>query len=229
MLICVASSRSLVREMMAEALRVRYGSDVVQFTSPKEMTSAEHGVIDAGVIVVDASPLDIWLPAIGALRTRCRFVIATAATGDYVLARGGEVGAQGFVHESDHLAELFAAVDTVARGGCYTSPAVAAQRASPAVMPLLSNRELEVLRLSCRGLSDEEAGKILGLSPSTIESHRTTILQKLTISDWAELLIVGLRAGVVALGEIEVRSRRRRSAARGRQRPQRQRKGSRRA
>jgi DNA-binding NarL/FixJ family response regulator len=207
---------------MAGYFRARYGSDAVsQLASPAALIEGATDFHDDAVLVIDGRPLEIWLPAISAVRLRqasVRLVVLTAASGDYVIARAAEAGALGLVHEGDTPEELISAVESAVRGGCYTSPGVISRRAELGIMKLLTQRELEVFRLACRGVADEETGRLLHLSPSTVESHRTTVLKKLGVADWAELIIAGLKLGVVSLDDVRIASRRRRSASRGRRR-----------
>lgn len=220
MRLAIASYRPLIRGLLAEALGARCGAEgILQFESAEALAAAAEQLLDTQVIVIDAPSFDSWSASLEIVlrrAPRCRAVVLTAACGDYIVNRAAAFGVAGLVHETDGVEDLVTGVELANRGGVFTSPGVVERRSKPAVLPLLTERELQVLRLACRGLSDEDAGAELGLAPSTIESHRTNVLRKLSIADWAELLIVGLRLGVVSLEEIQFSPNRRRSAMRGR-------------
>jgi len=63
--------------------------------------------------------------------------------------------------------------------------------------PPLSGRELQVLRLLADGLCTSEMGRILSLSPKTIESHRASISRKLETSRVALLTRWAIRQGLI--------------------------------
>ena len=62
----------------------------------------------------------------------------------------------------------------------------------------LSAREREVLQLIAEGRSSKEVAEVLSISPATVETHRTHILQKLDVHNTAELVLYAVRRGVVS-------------------------------
>jgi len=107
-------------------------------------------------------------------------------------------GARGYVTKSISGAELIAAVQRVADGDAVFSPrlagfvldAFAAPPAAPVTDPeldLLTNREREVLRLLARGYAYKEIAKELFISIKTVETHVSSVLRKLQLSNRYEL------------------------------------------
>jgi two-component system response regulator NreC len=62
----------------------------------------------------------------------------------------------------------------------------------------LSEREREVLQLIAEGRSSKEVAEVLSISPATVETHRTHILQKLDVHNTAELVLYAVRRGVIS-------------------------------
>jgi two-component system NarL family response regulator len=65
--------------------------------------------------------------------------------------------------------------------------------------PVLSERELEVLRLIAQGLSNQGIGTALNIGESTVKSHVTHILSKLGVNDRTQAVIVAVKRGLVSL------------------------------
>jgi DNA-binding NarL/FixJ family response regulator len=99
-------------------------------------------------------------------------------------------GALGFISKRESLAQVVTAVRQVLRGDIYLSPhmatcllqrAAAKQTLDEDPVQTLSNRELQVFQLIGEGLNTQEIARRLGISPKTVESHRSMLKQKLNI------------------------------------------------
>jgi len=62
---------------------------------------------------------------------------------------------------------------------------------------LLTEREREVLQLLAEGKSNKEAATVLNLSPYTVETHRTNMMQKLGVHNTAEIVLYAVRKGII--------------------------------
>jgi two-component system response regulator NreC len=100
-------------------------------------------------------------------------------------------------------------VAAVAAGTSFFSPAAAkvmlddylrnlSQKGIVNRYDALSEREREVLQLIAEGRSSKEVAEVLSISPATVETHRTHILQKLDVHNTAELVLYAVRHGVVS-------------------------------
>lgn len=98
-------------------------------------------------------------------------------------------GARGYVLKDAPAAEIVAAIQAVAAGGTFLSPAVS-QRLfrTQAPRPLLTPREAQILAALGRGESSKQIARALGLSVRTIETHRQSIKRRLGIEGQAELI-----------------------------------------
>jgi DNA-binding NarL/FixJ family response regulator len=112
-----------------------------------------------------------------------------------------DAGARGFALKDAPLEDLGRAIDTVASGGLYIDPVLAAALATSRrsdVRKALSEREREVLRMLAEGGSYAEIGSTLHLSPDTIRAHAQRAMAKLGARTRTQAVAVALRDGLVA-------------------------------
>jgi len=126
-----------------------------------------------------------------------------------------EAGAAGYLLKTVRGHELVEAVRAVHRGEAALHPAVAkkvlghlaqsAEKPEPQTPPeeSLSDRELEVLRLAGRGLSNKEIADRLVLSPRTVQAHFANIFSKLQVGSRTEAVLQGLRRRWLTLEDID--------------------------
>jgi len=115
-------------------------------------------------------------------------------------------GASGFVLKDDPPEQLLSAIRIVAGGDALLSPAVTRhvidqftrtpRHERPTQLDDLTERELEVLRLIARGLSNAEIGEQLFISETTVKTHITHILQKLDLRDRVQAVILAYQTGL---------------------------------
>jgi PAS domain S-box-containing protein len=112
----------------------------------------------------------------------------------------GRDGAAGYLSKDRSPQELIAAVRRIVQGGMYVSPALTEQLAAaldadraPIPHEALSDREDEVLRLIGAGKAVREIAAVLSLSPKTVSTYRTRILEKLGLRTSAELIRYALQ------------------------------------
>ena len=103
--------------------------------------------------------------------------------------RALQAGARGYVLKDAPAADIVSAIQTVAEGGTYLSPAVAGRLfRGQAPRPVLTPREAEILSALGRGHSSKQIARDLDLSVRTVETHRQSIKRKLGIEGQAELI-----------------------------------------
>lgn len=103
--------------------------------------------------------------------------------------RALQAGARGYVLKDAPASEIVAAIDAVAAGGTFLSPALSKRLfRNQQPRPILSPRESEILSALGRGESSKHIAKALALSVRTVETHRQNIKRKLDLDGQAELI-----------------------------------------
>jgi two-component system NarL family response regulator len=156
----------------------------------------------------DVTLMDLRMPRMGgveAITAICtefksaRIIVLTTYDGDEDIYRGLRVGAQGYLLKDAKPNELLNAIRIIHSGQHYVSPTVARKLVERMNNPVLSERELEVLRLMAQGLSNQDIGTALNIGESTVKSHVTRILSKLGVNDRTQAVIVAVKRGFVSL------------------------------
>jgi DNA-binding NarL/FixJ family response regulator len=154
--------------------------------------------------------LDVRMPELGGIEIARQVarkfpetaVILYTGYGDRAqLTEALDAGARGFVLKEAPLDDLLRAVRVVAGGGTYVDPVLAGVLASAAVtdkLPALTQREREVLRLLADGLSNEEIGKQLFISPETVRTHVRKAMEKLDADTRTQAVARALRGRLIA-------------------------------
>ena len=135
-------------------------------------------------------------------------ILTTYETDDYVF-EALEAGASGFLLKDAGPAELLHAIRVIAAGDALLAPRItrrliaqfttqrlAAQRGEER-LAVLTQREREVLALVGRGLSNQEIGTELSLSPATARTHVSHAMGKLGARDRAQLVVIAFETGLV--------------------------------
>ena len=103
--------------------------------------------------------------------------------------RALQAGARGYVLKDSPASEIIAAIEAVAGGGTFLSPAVSKRLfRNQAPRPVLSLREGEILSALARGLSSKQIAREMDVSVRTVEAHRQSIKRKLGLEGQAELI-----------------------------------------
>lgn len=177
-------------------------------------------------IVADRQPdvvlLDINMPNMSGLEAlaelrkvapRSRILVLTMHDDQTYLRQVLAQGGAGYVLKQAADNELLTAIRTVYHGGAFLHPAHAQallstttspaepQAATDSALALLSERELEVLKLIALGHSNKEIAEMLYLSVKTVETYKTRIMEKLELTSRAALVRFALKQGLLSADE----------------------------
>ena len=154
----------------------------------------------------DAVLMDLRLPDMGGIEATAALcsehpgaavIIITSFDASEEIHRAFQAGARGYLLKDVLGEELFRAIRAVAGGGRYVPPAIARSLAEHSADKELTARELEVLRLLVKGLSNREIGQLLGFSENTAKFHLKNILAKLEVSDRTEAATAAYQRGLL--------------------------------
>nr|NIV35302.1 response regulator [Anaerolineae bacterium] len=209
--ICVvlADDHAVVRKGIREFLEASGNIHVVA-----EAADGEEAVALVAQHEPDVAVLDVQMPGLtGIEATRrikaqfpaVRVLILTAYDEDPYIFALLQAGASGYVLKTADSDELVSAVRAVFRGESALDPAVAQKvvqqltsgrplGAQAAVEPL-TEREIEVLHLAARGLTNKAIGQALGISDRTVQGHLANIYGKLGVGSRTEAVTEALKQG----------------------------------
>lgn len=155
-------------------------------------------------------PVASGIEAVRELRKRkveLKVILLTTFDDDRALKEAIDVGVAGWLLKDVSLEDLAAAIRKVAAGGTLVMPMTAAAgetiRAEAASFPAndipvaLTSRELEVLRLIARGMSNREIADALGTAEGTVKNQASSILQKLGVRDRTRAVLRAAELGLL--------------------------------
>ena len=164
----------------------------------------------------DVALLDIRMPVMDGIEAMRRLTAAGVTTRllalttfdlDEYVFEALRAGASGFLLKDASVEELAAAIRTVAGGEAVLAPTVtrrvidafarnAPKKQDPGRLAELTPRELDVLRLVAKGLSNAEIADELVLTPATVKTHVSSLLSKLDLRDRVHAVIVAYETGL---------------------------------
>lgn len=155
----------------------------------------------------DVVVLDLRMHGVNGLETiqalRAEFpevrilIFSNYAKGEEVY-RAIKAGAVGFAVKEMALDQLLDAIRAVHAGEQYIPPQIA-MRIGERLLAQLSPREMDVLRLLARGLSNKEIATQLGLVVGTVKIHVANIFTKLGVSDRTQALVTAVKRGIIEI------------------------------
>jgi DNA-binding NarL/FixJ family response regulator len=214
--VVIADDQELVRTGFRKILESETDIDVVG-----EAADGSEAVEEALLRRPDVVLMDIRMPKLDGLEASRRLagtvrvlILTTFDLNEYVY-EALRAGASGFLLKDAPADELIRAIRVVAEGEALLSPSITrrlieefARRPAPserlAALDELTAREIEVLKLVARGLSNSEIAKELYLSEATVKTHVGRILQKLDLRDRVQAVVLAYESGFVQPGVASV-------------------------
>ena len=128
-------------------------------------------------------------------------VLLTACADPCTAMEAQDAGAVGYVLKDHSFEELIMAVQIIATGGTFMTPAIRFKlremRQHGHMMPELSSREREVAKHIAQGRTGKEIARIMNLSPRTVDTYRERLMEKLQVHTLAEVVRYAVRARLV--------------------------------
>ena len=193
-----------IREMLSEAVDIQVVAEAGSYAEVREALRST---------TCDVLVLDLNLPGRGGLEVLAslreasspiKVLVDSMFPEDQYAIRCLRAGAQGYLNKAGDPGELVTAVRTVAQGRKYVTPDVAqmlvenlSAPSDEALHASLSERELQTLLKIASGKRLSDIAEELMLSPKTVSVYRARVLEKLKLSNNAELTVYAIRNGLV--------------------------------
>ncbi len=199
--VMIADDHPLLREGIGAMIGTQRDMQLVA-----EAGTGREAVERFRAVQPDVTVLDIQMPkmsGIDALITiRSEFpgakvIILTTYGGDALAQRARKAGAHGYVLKGLVREELFETIRAVHSGQKRIHPDVAAELAAHLGEEMLSEREIEVLRLAASGHSNKQIGARLSITEHTIKGHMKSITAKLGANDRTHAVTLALERGIL--------------------------------
>jgi two-component system response regulator NreC len=180
-----------------------------------EASSGDEAVDKVRELKPDVVVMDLSMPGsngleatrrIAALELDTNVLVLTVHAEEEYLVPVVEAGASGYLTKTSADTDLLEAIRVVARGQVFLPPKAttlllkqykAAESSEEVSLKDLSTREQEVLALTAEGYSSREIGKKLFISPKTVDTYRSRIMDKLGLSHRSDLVRFALRVGLL--------------------------------
>lgn len=214
--VLIADDHPVVREGTRRLLESESDIEVVG-----EASDGEEAVSQAARLQPDVAIIDIAMPRLNgieatkqikALLPATAVLILTAYDNDQYIIALLEAGAAGYLLKDARGHELVEGIRSVHSGESVLHPVIArkvlrrfvpsAQETKEGTLELLSERELQVLKLAAKGMSNKDIAEKLYLSVRTVQAHLSNIFNKLQVGSRTEAILHGLKEGWFSLEDI---------------------------
>lgn len=211
--VLVADDHTILRQGIKALLDNQEGIEVVG-----EAKDGREAIKTIEEVFPDVILMDIAMPGLNGLEAtrrikkkfpKIKVVVLTMHANEEYIFQILKAGADGYLVKETAFQDLISAINAVCKGEAFMSPSISKtvihnymQRAKgeeKAGCDTLTTREREILQLVAEGNSNKKIAEALFISPKTVETHRTHIMDKLNIHDRAGLIKYAIRKGIANL------------------------------
>ena len=199
--ILVADDHLVYRIGIRNLLASEPGFEVIGEASDGVLAIELYRALNPDVLLLDLRmPKKNGIEVVQAIRrydSSARILVVTSYQTEEEVFQVLQAGALGYVLKDVGRDTLIAAVRSVDTGTRWIAPAIARQFADRSVRQELTARELEVLKLLPRGLTNREIANVYNISANTVKNHLNSLMAKLEVADRTEAVSFCLAHGIV--------------------------------
>lgn len=210
----IADDHAVLREGLRLLIESKENIEVIGDAENGREAVRKVKALKPNVVIMDIAMPE--LDGIEATRQICdispstRVIILSMHSSPEYVQRSIEAGATGYILKESAAAEIINAVITVTSGRRYLSKKISEQvideyfkqrktGEKDSILDQLSPREREILKLVVEGRSSSEIANTIFISPKTVETYRSRIMQKLGVNDITGLVKFAIRHGITSL------------------------------
>jgi DNA-binding NarL/FixJ family response regulator len=213
--VLIADDHGIVRRGVRTLLETEPGIDVVG-----EAADGREALRMCQTLRPDVAILDIAMPQLNGIEVAAqackhdpnlKVIVLSMYADETYIVRALTAGARSYLMKEATEEDLIPALRAVIAGKSFFSPGISKillddyvrqlqHRGLTDSWELLSTREREVLQLLAEGHTNKEVASMLNVGVSTIETHRNRIMQKLSLRNFADLVLYAVRKGIISSG-----------------------------
>jgi len=210
--IFLVDDHTIVRQGLAKLLEAEPGFKVIG-----EAENGREAIRKVTEMVPDIVLMDISMPLLNGIEAtrhirkalpKIKIIILSMHSHNRYISELFSAGISGYLLKDSSGDDIIKAVYAAVKGDTFLSPSISRQVIDDYISlknsfsredlySKLSNREREVFQIIAEGRSTKEIADILCISPSTIKTHRSKIMEKLEISNISELVQLAVRIGII--------------------------------
>lgn len=208
----LADDHTIVRQGLAKLLEGEPNLRVVGEAENGREAVDKVGELKPDIVIMDiAMPMLNGIEATRQIRKACpstKVIILSMYSHDRYISELFSLGASGYLLKSSTSTDIINAIHSALKGETYLSPSIShmviedyisLKKKSPQedLYNRLSNREREIFQMITEGRSTKEISQILYISPSTVKTHRSNIMEKLNMDNISQLIQFAIHLGIV--------------------------------
>jgi len=202
--ILIVDDHPVVRAGLTTLLGTQPGLQVVgsasSGTEALEMLRTQEGI--------DLALLDLRMPEMNGIEMlltmrreglSTHVIVLTSFETDEDIYRAVQAGAEGYLLKNTSQAEMVEAIRTVHAGSRYIPRHIAARLTERMMRTELTSRELEILSMVVKGLTNKQIGRVLEISSHTVRNHVNSLIEKLDAADRTEAATTAIQRGIIGV------------------------------
>jgi len=201
--ILIVDDHPVVRAGLSSMLATQTGIEVAGSAA-----SGEEALDMVRRDMPDVLLLDLRMPgmsgidtllALREMKASARVIILTSFEMDENIYRAVQAGALGYLLKDTSQTQMLEAIATVHSGKRYIPSQIAARLAERMMRSNLTPRELEILEMLAKGLTNKQIGAGLSISDNTVRNHVNSIMEKMEVCDRTEAVAVAIQQGILQI------------------------------